>query len=882
MEKDLTKHYDPRSVEKRLLNEWGHTDRSTVYDSGDKQPFRVFIAPVSPRSLQDSNTRYMAIIADTIRRFHNLKGRSSRAVYVQPYFDMRDSRGMAGEYIASATDNTGCIECAGTGALRSSLETMKYRLREYYKEIGCLTDFSFMVDGNDRIEDIITETFVSLHDRGVIYHGSKTVPWCPGCRSAVSAEEIQWDMSATPVWFIKYQIPGGFEPILVPISRPELIFGVAAVAVSPDESRFSGIIGSSVMLPLSKRTVPIVASTDVCESNDLGIMHVIPGHDRISAEIADNVGLDSILVVDESGRMVEGFDSGCEGMDRFHCREIVIKTLQTEKLIGRVEKWNTSLGHCRYCDTVIEYRYSPEWFLRSTPLGRHAVSLLQDQGPHFAYDSWVQTYTESMQRSEDWCISRAIDGGIRIPAYTCERCGDLVLSPVSLSVCERCGGGMVASLSTLDPWFSLAMAIIKKDLVINANRKTGDFVPLDLLICARGDISLWVKRVVQLGLILEERIPCDAVFISPEMMYSHKSSEIRESEESKEIDDFIEIFGADVVRFGCSNVLPEPESVNLEEDSLRMLQGFVDKLWNAYRFIRKRSTTFSAADWSELVALQSENRLDLSDRWILSRMNDTVEEMERHMEHHRLSDAAVCIMAFVWRDFCNWYLELARPRASVTGLSGQHMEIVTSVVFSVSIRLFFPFMPFLASELWRGMHSDANDIREMVWPEAILGFRDRTAEHDMEELQDIILTIRKLRGELKIPDAKSIMILIHTPTAKLKDSLTRNAGCIRTLCNVRSLALIDDINLEGPAATAFFGETSLIMPLEGVVDIERERERLERELEKTEQQIIKCRQKLNNVAFLEKAPDNVVQSERNRLEHLEDTRNKFLGFLETL
>lgn len=882
MEENLVKHYDPRPVEKRFREQWSRTIGLHHRIEGEAIPFRAYISPVSPTRVQDSNTRYMAVIADTLRRYHHLKGRGSRGVFVQPFMNPRELQLLSNSFDNNETDDVTGTDHSSYITSDPATVSMMEEFMEYYEQIGCPPIASIPIPHDPHIDALAREVFVSLYEKGLLYHAVKTVPWCSCCRSGVSTEEVRWDSATSPVWFLKYQVSGRSDPILVPIMRPELIFGVAAIAVHPDLGCRSDVIGESVRLPLAGRDIPILSSPLVSKTNDTGIMHVIPGHDRISAEIARDEGLETIRVVDESGCIITGTDPGCDGMDRFHCREIVLDRLRTEKTISRVEKWNTCLGHCRYCDTIIEFRSSSEWFLKTAKITERILSVIEQEDPHFEYESWTRIFLESLKSGEDWCISRSLSGSIGIPVYRCDGCQNMVVSSNPLDTCGQCGHAMVLTEKTLDPWFILGAAITMDILNRDENVHAVGSDSVDLLICSRNDISLWVKRVVQLGCLLENKVPRVAIFIAPEVTYSQRINEKPNQVNTSEPRDLLKIFGADVIRFGYANLLPETDRIQLEEDSLSMLQGFVDKLWNAYRFLRLKSSVKIQTDLGDLIVLQSENKLDLSDRWILSRMTDTIEEIERHLDRFRLSDAAVGIMSFIWRDFCNWYLELIRPRIAAMDDPGRDVDTVMSVVFSVCVRLLYPFMPFLSSELWHGIQSEGTDYVNMIWPEAVLGFRDRVAEHDMEELQDIILAIRKLRGELKIPETKPITILIHTPTEKLKDSLTRNAGCIRTLGNVRSLALIDDVNIQGPAATAFLGETSLILPLNGVVDVERERERLKRELEKTEQHIIKCRQKLNNVAFLEKAPESVVQSEKSRLENLESTRNKYLGFLESL
>jgi valyl-tRNA synthetase len=569
-------------------------------------------------------------------------------------------------------------------------------------------------------------------------------------------------------------------------------------------------------------------------------------------------------------------------MDRFHCREAVLTKLKAEKRVGKIEKHTHSVGHCQRCNTIIEPYLSDQWFVKMKPLADQALSVLENGDPRIIPPRWTRVYASWLNDIRDWCISRQLWWGHRIPVWYCTRCGLEIVTRDDPAACPACGGAVEQDDDVLDTWFSSWLWPFS---TLGWPDDTADlkrFYPTSLLVTGYDIIFFWVARMVMAGLEFTGAVPFRDVYFTG--MVKDELGRWMSKSLGNGIDpiEMIEKYSADAVRFSLAVLTTEGQDIHLAPSKFEMGRNFSNKLWNAYRFLELNQAILPHVDDEAVMEIVRAGDADLSDRWILSREYSAIDDVTTHLESLKFSDGALTVYTFLWRDFCDWYVELIKSRLVGNASAGAAAKVIASHVLSVALRLLHPFMPFITEELWQRCFPSRGTLALSRWPLAQATFRDLQAESDMDSLQGVIRVVRNIRGEMNVPPSKQASLTVRTNNPQLQSSLERNLRYVQELGKVRDLMITPSFQKSGAMAAGVVGDSEVFMPLDGLVDISAERSRLGKELERTERVLVRSVQKLNNPDFLDKAPLHVVQGEREKADQLEDRRKKLLSFLESL
>jgi valyl-tRNA synthetase len=630
------------------------------------------------------------------------------------------------------------------------------------------------------------------------------------------------------------------------------------------------------------RAIPIVGSTAVDPDFGTGAVKVTPAHDPADFLIASALGLPAIVVLAEDGTMTPAAGEEYAGMDRFHCRERVVEQLKAEKRIGKIEKHTHSVGHCQRCHTVIEPYLSDQWFVRMKPLAAKALEALDAGEPNLMPKRWAAVYRSWLENIRDWCISRQLWWGHRIPVWYCISCGATVVARSDPRSCSCGSTTLRQDEDVLDTWFSSWLWPFS---TMGWPEDTPDyrrFFPTDLLVTGYDIIFFWVARMVMASIEFTGKIPFRDVYFTG--MVKDEIGRWMSKSLGNGIDpiEMINTYSADAVRFSLAMLTTEGQDIHLAPSKFEMGRNFSNKIWNAYRLLALNEAILCDVESTTVQKLQDAGELDLSDRWILSRTSRAVAEATGYLDRYRFSDAALTIYNFVWRDYCDWYLELIKSRLGGQATAGTVARTVATFVWSAALRLLHPFMPFITEELWQRCFEGRGMAVRSPWPESDSRFEDPAAEADMEMLQGIIRAVRNMRGEMNVPPGKLAPVIIKTESEDVARCTERNLRYVQELGRVSALRITPTFKREGPVASAVVGASEVFLPLQGLVDVQAELARLQKDLARSEETLRRSRQKLANGDFLERAPRDVVDAERARADELEQRREKLISYLEAL
>ncbi|MBN1423899.1 valine--tRNA ligase [Candidatus Fermentibacteria bacterium] len=879
---DIPKQYDPASVEKRILALWLD---GKAFAARTDQPGPRFSIVIPPPNITGALHMGHALnngIQDIAVRYQRMQGK------VTVWIPGTDHAGIATQNVVERDLTKEGVTRAQLGRERFIEKVWEWkhtygnRIIHQLQRLGCSCDWDrlrFTLDSG--LSRAVREVFVRLYEKGLIYRGKYIVNWCPRCRTAISDEEVDHQETDGHLWFIKYPVKGSSETITVATTRPETMLGDTAVAVHPDDGRYRSLIGATVILPLAGREIPVVGSSAVDPEFGTGAVKVTPAHDPADFHIAAELGLPAVIVMAEDGTMTAAAGSQFAGMDRFRCRELVIEHLKAEKRIGKIEKYSHSVGHCQRCNTIIEPYLSDQWFVRMKPLAEPALAALDAGQPALLPKRWVAVYRAWLENIRDWCISRQLWWGHRIPVWYCDECGAVVVEKEDPTYCPKCEGALRQDEDVLDTWFSSWLWPFSTMGWPETTAEYQRFFPTDLLVTAYDIIFFWVARMVMASLEFTGQIPFTHVYFTG--MVKDELGRWMSKSLGNGIDpiEMIDKYSADAVRFSLAMLTTEGQDVNLAPSKFEMGRNFSNKIWNAYRLLALNEAVCPDVE-AKMTRLRSSGELDLSDRWILSRAMRATVEIADCLDRYRFNDAALAAYNFVWRDYCDWYLELIKSRLSGKASEGSVARCVATYVWSVAIRMLHPFMPFITEELWQRCFAGRGMAMHSRWPAANPLYRDEQAEADMELLQGIIRAIRTIRGEMNVPPGKLAPVIVKTESPEVRACLERNLRYVQELARVSALRIAPGFTREEPAACTVVGVSEVFLPLEGLVDIQAERGRLQKDLDRTEQSLRRARQKLGNSDFLERAPREVVEAERTRAEEVEARRDKLLSYLEAL
>ena len=886
-EKEIAKIYNPKQVEEKWYRSW----MEKKYFHGDvnskKKPYTIVIPPPNVTDVLHMGHAYNNSIQDILIRYHRMAG------YEAMWLPGTDHAGIATQNVVERNlKKTKNISRHELG--REEFVKRVWQWKEKYgsviieqlKKMGCSCDWErerFTMD--EGLSNAVIEVFCRLYEKGLIYRGKYIINWCPRCSTALSDEEAVHQDEQGKLWYIKYPIKGSDKFITVATTRPETMLGDVAVAVNPNDTRFKKLIGKIAILPVLNREIPIVADDVVEAKFGTGAVKVTPAHDPNDFEIGQRHHLTPINVMNEDGTLNENAGK-YNGFDRFKCREALVKELQSLGLLEKIDSHDHAVAHCQRCDTIIEPYLSAQWFVKIKPLAEPALKAVLDGRIQFHPDKWVKVYANWIANIRDWCISRQLWWGHRIPVYYCQDCNEMMVRREAPMQCVRCDSNkIVQDEDVLDTWFSSWLWPFSTMDWPKDAPELKYFYPTNALVTAPDIIFFWVARMIMSGLEFMGDVPFHHVYFN---------GLIRDSEGRKMsktlgngIDPLamVETYSADAVRFSLLMLTSEGQDINLSESNFEIGRNFSNKLWNAFRFL---ALSFEQQDLPGLLQntdyLNRSDELQLADRWILSRLHKTIDTVTTALNEFHLNEAVDNLYSFFWREFCDWYLELIKPR--LYGSDPRAKEFALGIgIYTLRniLKLLHPIIPFITEEVWQSIKlADEKDLIVTEWPAGDKNYYDNQAEKELVLIQQVIGAIRNIRGEMNVPPNKQANVLIRSANLQNLDLMKKNEIYLSSLSKLGMVEFGTNEKKPKFSASAVVADLEIFVPLEGLIDIDVEKRRLSKEITRLENQIKGINAKLMNVDFVAKAPKEVIEKERQKGNDFQLNLEKLQHNLQTL
>jgi valyl-tRNA synthetase len=903
---EIPTRYNPKITEKRWYDFWLGRKYFHSEPRPDMKPYTIVIPPPNITGYLHMGHALNNILQDILIRLKRMQG------YNALWLPGTDHGGIA-------TQNVVEKELLSQGLTRQKLGREKFlekmwewrrevgdTILEQLKRLGCSCDWERTRFTMDTVcERAVLEAFVYFYRKGLIYRGEYIVNWCPRCQTALSDIEVEHEEVRGKLWYIKYPLQTQTEVcgylskrrltpattfVVVATTRPETMLGDTAIAIHPKDKRYKELIGSEVILPIMDRPIPIVADEFVDSAFGSGAVKVTPAHDPDDFKIAQRHNLPSVKVINEQGRMSEA-SGKYQGMDRFECRRELVEELKEKGYLEKIEDYNYSIGHCYRCQTILEPLVSEQWYLKTGKMAKRAIGVAKQKRVRFIPESWAKPYLDWLEDLHDWCISRQIWWGHRIPVWYCQK-GCLPIAAIERpEKCPGCGSNnLIQDPDVLDTWFSSALWPFStfgwpkgEGRVSNKSKseKVIDdldyYYPTSVLVTGHEILYLWVARMVMMGVTLMDDIPFSDVFIHGIVR------DVKGRKMSKSIGNVIdpletiEKYGTDALRFAmaCGGVMGR--DVQLSEENFMAGRNFANKIWNASRLVLMN---LEGSNLSSVTIESVRERFTLADRWILDQYNWAIEEVTIAFEGYDISKAARLLYEFIWSKFCDWYLELAKMRLYGEEASEREAaQFVLVYVLEGTLKLLHPIMPFITEEIWHLLNRISpagrkESIMIASWPLPRREERDEEAVEKMELVIDVISQVRNVRSIMRIPHDKMVEVLIKPSGKAHKTLLEEHIPYIKNLAKSGKVTV--DMKLKKPqeCATSVVGDIEVYVPLKGMIDISREVERLSKEIEKIELELDRINNKLKNKNFLTKAPPQVVEKVKKQKEEYEITIDK--------
>ena len=868
MKKELPKVYEPREVEGRVYEMWEKNGCFEGHRDPDKRPFTIVMPPPNVTGQLHMGHAMDCTLQDILIRFKRMQG------YAALWVPGTDHAGIATQIKVEEELRK------SEGLTRYDLGREKFlervwdwkhkfgnRIVEQQKKLGASCDWSrarFTMD--EGLSNAVRHVFVSLYNKGLIYKGSRIINWCPHCVTALSDAEVEYKEKPGHLWHIRYPIAGEEgRYVTVATTRPETMLGDTGVAVNPEDGRYRDIVGKKCILPLVNKEIPIVADAYVDMEFGTGCVKMTPAHDPNDFEVGLRHNLESIRVLDDNGKVVEGYGR-YSGMDRYEARKAIVADLEEQGYLVKVEEHTHNVGTCYRCGTDVEPIISAQWFVKMEPLAREALRVVNDGEVKFVPDRFSKIYTNWMENVHDWCISRQLWWGHRIPAWTCEDCGEMTVSETDPTECQHCHSTHIRQEEdVLDTWFSSALWPFST--LGWPNESSEDFkyfYPTDVLVTGYDIIFFWVARMIFSACEHTGKPPFHTVFIHG-LVRDDKGRKMSKSL-GNGIDplEMADQYGADALRFNLITGNSPGNDMRFYTERCEAMRNFANKIWNASRFLMMNLTI----DRCELPG-----RLELEDKWILSKINSVIPEVTENMERYELGVAAQKVYDFIWDSYCDWYIELTKTRLQGEDEDSKlRAQQVLCYVLTETLKLLHPFMPFITEEIWQALPHSGDYLMLQQWPQhrAELDFPEE--EKAMELIMDAIRGVRARRAEMNVPPSKKAQLTVST---------LERAVFEQGIPFLKRLAYASDVTVEGVAdagsddamtaqgmVTVTTHAARLFMPLAELVDLEKEKARIEKELKKNRAELDKLEAKLGNPGFVNKAPAHVVEAEQDRAEKL--------------
>ena len=882
---NLEKNYDSSKVENRWYEFWENNHLFAPTDDDTKPSFSIVIPPPNVTGKLHMGHAMDETMQDILVRYKRLKGFNTLWVPGTDHAGIATQAKVENMLREQGIEREEIGREAFIGHCWDWKKQYGDTITKQIRKLGASCDWDrerFTMD--EGCSRAVREAFVSLYEEGLIYQGNYIVNWCPHCQTTISDIEVEHEENQGKLYYLNYPLEDGSGKLTIATTRPETMFGDTAVAVHPEDERFRDFIGKNVILPIVNKPIPVIADEYVEREFGTGCVKITPSHDVNDFEMGQRHDLPHVVVIDQYGKMNENAGK-YNGLDRFECRKQVIEDLRGTEYFDHEEDYTNAVGHCYRCHTAIEPRVSKQWFVKMAPLAEPALAAVKTGDIRFVPERFEKIYTGWLENIKDWCISRQLWWGHRIPVWYCQDCGEVICTREDPTVCPKCGSAhLEQDPDVLDTWFSSGLWPFEvmgwPDLDAEDLKR---FYPTDVLVTGRDIIFFWVARMIFDAFKMTDQRPFKDVLIHGLVLDQHGQKMSKSKGNGIDPLEEIEKYGADALRMTLITGVTPGNDVRYRAEKIEASRNFTNKLWNAARFVLMNLDGFDGT-----LSAEPPVTADDIDQWIITRFYEIAAKMGTELDHYDYGEAAKTIRDFIWNEFCDWYIELIKPRlyGKISEESKAQAQAVAAWVLRETCVLLHPIMPFITEEIWQHLPHDGQSIIVAKWPENTAGIHYQEAYDKMVFFMDLVKAIRSMRHDMGIPTGKKSALQIHCHNAAQEAVIKAYEVQLKTLAYAESVALLDDVaTAEKQSVSTVCHGAEVILPLAGVLDIADELARLDKEIARLEGEVTRAEKKLANEGFVKKAPAAVVEAEKEKVENYKldlETVQKRRDFLASL
>ncbi len=870
----LNEKFNPKEFEDRLYSTWNEKGYFKPSEDKNKKTYTIVIPPPNITGKLHMGHALDETIQDILIRYKRMKGYN--ALWIP-----------GTDHAAIATEAKIVARLAEDGITKEELGREKFLekawewKKEYggtitnqIKKLGCSCDWSrerFTLD--EGLSNAVKHVFVKLYEKGLIYKGQRMINWCPYCKTSISDAEVEYEEEGTHLWHIRYKVKDEDKYIIVATTRPETMLGDTGVAVHPADERYKDLVGKTVILPIMNKEIPIVADEFVEREFGTGAVKLTPAHDPNDYASALKHNLEFVEIFDEDFKMNDLVPE-YKGMDMYEARKKIVEKLEEIGALVKIEDYTHNVGKCYRCHHTIEPKISEQWFVKMEPLAKPAIDIVRNKTVKFIPERFDKIYFNWMENIQDWCISRQLWWGHRIPAYYCKECGHINVSEDEVTKCEKCGSGNVfQDEDTLDTWFSSALWPFSTLGWPNKNEDLDYFFPTATLVTGYDIIFFWVARMIFSSLEHTGKPPFENIFIHGIVRDSQGRKMSKSLGNGIDPLEIIDSYGTDALRFSLILGISAGNDVRYMPEKLESASNFANKLWNASKFVLGSFEKVSDKIDDEIFEDDKYTQeLCYEDKWILSKLNNLIKEINYNLDNFELGVATQKIYDFIWNEFCDWYIEMVKPRLYDESNNTRNAALYTlNRVLGISLKLLHPIMPFITEEIYTKLYNNDESIMISKWPEYDEKFSFELEEQQIEILKEIIVGIRNIRANMNVHPSKKSKLIFVTENEKIKNMIEESENIIEKLGFSNEIILQENKdNISPDNISILLNGVEVYIPFEELVDIEQEKLRLKNEIEKLQAEVERAKKMLSNQGFISKAPKAKIEEEEAKLKKYEE------------
>lgn len=873
---NLATKYNPKEFEDKIYNTWMENNHFRPEIDSEKEPYTIVLPPPNITGQLHMGHALDHTLQDILIRWKRMQG------YMALWLPGTDHASIATEVkvVEKIYKEEGKTkeEIGREEFLKRAWdwkEEYGNRIVEQMKKLGNSCDWSrerFTMD--EGCNKAVTEVFIKLYEKGYIYRGNRLINWCPDCRTTLSDAEVEHEEKQGFFWHVNYPVKDSDEYIEIATTRPETMLGDTAVAVHPEDERYKHLIGKTLILPIVNKEIPVIADEYVEMDFGTGAVKITPAHDPNDFEVGNRHDLPQVIVMNEDATMNKNAGK-YEGMDRYECRKALVKDLEEQGYLVKIKEHDHNVGACYRCSTVVEPMLSDQWFVKMEDLAKPAIEAIKKSDLEFVPDRFSKIYLHWLENIRDWCISRQLWWGHRIPAYYCDDCGEIIVSKDKPQNCTKCDSSKLRQdEDVLDTWFSSALWPFS---TLGWPEETEDlkyFYPTNVLVTGYDIIFFWVVRMVFSALEQMDEVPFDHVFVHGLVRDSQGRKMSKSLGNGVDPLEVIDAYGADALRFMLATGNSPGNDMRFYMERVESCRNFANKLWNASRFVLMNLDT-------EELSREYERQLTLSDKWILSRLNTVTDEVTKNLEKFELGIAAQKLYDFIWSEYCDWYIELVKPRLYGEDFNSKRtaQDVLLEVLENL-LKLLHPFMPFITEEIWGHLPSSKDYVIVSEWPKTDKEKIQPNVEKKMELIMDAIKNIRNIRAEMNVVPSRKAKVIV-VANKNVYETIEENKSYLITLASASEVVIKDEkTDIPEDSVSTVIDGAEIFIPLDDLVDFEKELDRLEKEKTKLEKELDRVNKKLSNQGFISKAPEKLIQEEKQKKDKYQEMYDKVLERLE--